>query len=264
LTSLLLAFEQLPLWSVASLLAVLGAIWGSFVGALCVRWPAGESVLRGRSHCDYCKTLLRARELVPILSYLFQRGQCRHCNQSIGRALVGIELTCAGLGIICAILFPPAQALTAAAICWLLVPLIILDWRHYWLPDALLIWLGIGGLIVGGFLPQQLAITDRLIGGALGFALLELLRRGYAQLRGIDAMGAGDPKLFGALGLWLGWQALPLIMLAASLLGLADYMRRTLQGHRRDSPLPLGSYLSGAAMLWTFMAGSSWLTVSLR
>jgi leader peptidase (prepilin peptidase)/N-methyltransferase len=253
LTSLILAFDHLPFWFVASLLALLGTIFGSFAGAVCVRWPFGESVVTGRSRCDHCHANLRIYELIPILSYLLQRGRCRSCGKAISASLLWIEIACASLGLACAVLFSPSQAATAAFFCWLLVPLIILDWRHYWLPDALLIWLGIGGLIIGGSAPGALPITDRLIGGAIGFFVLELLRRLYSRLRGIDAMGAGDPKLYGVLGLWLGWQALPPLMLVASLLGIADHVRRQYPKGRSEKRLPLGAYLSITAMLWVFI-----------
>jgi leader peptidase (prepilin peptidase) / N-methyltransferase len=256
LNFLALLLDQLPLWFFASMLGILGAIWGSFAGALIIRWPVGESVLRGRSRCDHCNAVLRAHELVPILSYLAQSGKCRHCGQPISAALIGIEIAAVAIGLLCALFLPPFEAAATAVFCWLLLPLILLDWRNYWLPDALLVWLALAGLACGALLAAQSEVSDRLIGGVAGYAFLETLRRAYSRLRGIEAMGAGDPKFFGALGLWLGWQTLPPIMVAASVLGLADFVRRYAQSKDSGVRLPLGSYLGIAAMLWVAFLSS--------
>lgn len=240
--------DALPLWFVAAALAVLGAIWGSFAGALCHRWPLGESIIGGRSHCDDCQTVLRAHELVPILSYLSQQGKCRTCGARIALSNLKIELACALAGLVCVLLFAPIAAISVAVFCWLLVPLIVLDWQHNWLPDALLFWLAAFAFVAAPALPFAPLLLDRLIGGAAGFVVLEGLRRGYMATRGIDAMGTGDPKMFGVLGLWLGWQSLPILLLAASVLGLADFARRYVDTGKTDIRLPLGSYLGAAAM----------------
>ena len=231
------------------MLTVLGAIWGSFVAALCQRWPEGESIITGRSRCDQCQLPLRAHELVPILSYLLQRGKCRRCGATIGRDSLFIELFCANFGLLCATLFPLPSAVAVAVLGWTLLPLILLDWRHYWLPDNLVIIVAVIGLIGGGFLPSEPSLADRAIGGVAGFAGLQLLRTGYFRLRGVEAMGAGDPKLFGAIGLWVGWQALPLILLLASALGLMHFLTRLRDSDALKQHFPLGSYFGAATIL---------------
>jgi leader peptidase (prepilin peptidase) / N-methyltransferase len=240
--------EQLPVWFVATALSLLGAIWGSFVAALCHRWPLGESIIGGRSRCDHCKTALRAHELVPLLSYAVQKGRCRHCGKPIGIQAPAIELYAAIIGAVGALLVPVPQAMVIALFGWLTLPLILLDWRHYWLPDTLLFWLAIVGVLMGLLWPYPIELVDRLLGGVAGFAVLESIRRLYASLRKVDAMGAGDPKLFGAIGLWTGWLALPLILLAASLIGLVHFVLRGQSAV--DVRFPFGSYLCLAALLW--------------
>lgn len=250
MTLTLPAVEQLPTWFMAASLALLGAIWGSFASALCHRWPLGESIIGGRSRCDSCGKALRPHELVPILSFLVQRGKCRICGATIAPDILLFELGCALVGLVCALLFAPLAAFGMAMFCWLLLPLVLLDWRHNWLPDALIIVLALAALLVtpiSHWIPQ---LSDRILGGIAGFAFLEGLRRGYSALRGIDAMGAGDPKLFGALGLWVGWQALPILLLMTSILGLADFARRYRRAQRADLKLPLGSYMGMAAIGW--------------
>lgn len=243
-------FDALPIWFVAAGLTALGAIWGSFVAALCLRWPAGESISTGRSRCDSCKAILGFAELVPIVSYALQRGRCRHCHTPIGVGSLLTELGCSSLGLLCAALFAPMAAFSAAILCWLLVPLALLDWRHYWLPDRLLLLLGLGGVLLGGLLPVEVPLIDRIIGGVAGFAALQLLRWGFARLRHKEGMGAGDPKLLGAVGLWTGWQALAPIILAASIIGIAHHLWRNSATTDADLRLPLGSYIGVATMLW--------------
>lgn len=241
--------DTLPFWLIACMLTVLGAIWGSFVGVLCQRWPNGESIITGRSRCDHCQLPLRAHELVPILSYLIQRGKCRRCSAVIGRDSLLIELFCASFGLICATVFPFPSAIALAALGWVLLPLILLDWRHHWLPDNLVIVVAVTGLAGGGFLPNEPGLVDRAIGGVAGFAALQLLRVVYSRLRGMEAMGAGDPKLLGAIGLWVGWQSLPLILLLASTLGLAHFLIQFRNSDALKQHFPLGSYFGVATIL---------------
>jgi leader peptidase (prepilin peptidase) / N-methyltransferase len=231
-------------------LFVFGAIWGSFASALCGRWAQGESIVMGRSRCDHCRQALRAFELVPILSFAFQGGVCRRCAQPIGRDSLYVELFCATFGAGCALLFAPLNAVAAAAMGWLLVPLILLDWRHFWLPDPLIIVLAGCGVFAGGLLMNAPSLTEQLIGGAAGYAALQLIRLGYSRLRGVEAMGAGDPKLLGAIGLWVGWPALPFILLLSSLIGLIHMVLQWRTVKLSTTQLPLGSYMGCATIIW--------------
>lgn len=228
-------------------MAVLGAIWGSFAAALCQRWPNGESVVKGRSRCDGCKATLRAYELVPIVSYLIQSGQCRRCGANIGRTSIATELACASLGLIAAVCFQGYAMVATALLFWLLVPLFILDWQHLWLPDSLVLTLALFGVLVGE-VAMGTSLQDRLIGGAAGFASLEAIRQGFRKLRRVEGMGGGDPKLLGAIGLWMGWQALPMILLIASIVGILYFLFRPSQSSTPTVHLPLGSFLAMATV----------------
>lgn len=242
-------------------LFVFGAIWGSFASALCGRWAQGESIVMGRSRCDHCRQALRAFELVPMLSFAFQGGSCRRCAQPIGRDSLYVELFCATFGAACALLFAPLNAVAVAALAWLLVPLILLDWRHFWLPDPLIIALAICGIVAGGQLLNAPILTDQLIGGAAGYAALQLIRLSYSRLRRVEAMGAGDPKLLGAIGLWVGWQALPFILLISSLIGLIHIFLQWRAVKLSTTQLPLGSYMGCATIIWTLGQNASALAL---
>lgn len=228
--------------------AIAGAIFGSFIGALVVRWPQGQSVLTGRSRCDSCGGTLKAWQLVPILSHIALRGRCGLCGQPIGRQGLLIEITAALIGALALALQPGGLGVAIAVFGWLLLPLAVLDLEHYWLPHPLVAALALGGLasMATGLPPDT---TSRLIGGCAGFGVLRLVALGYRSFRGRDGLGGGDPLLLGAIGLWLGWQMLPLVLMVASGLGLAAALVMQRRGRAIDGAtrFPLGTLLALAA-----------------
>lgn len=240
----------LPLWFLLGAVSLLGAIWGSFVAALCSRWPNGEAISTGRSRCDQCGATIAAYDLIPVLSFMLLRGKCRSCGQKIGAMPLFVELAAILLGAIPVLLLPETQAVATSVFGWLLLPLIILDYRHLWLPDRLIMLLVIAGLLAGLLLDPSIIWFDRGAGLVAGFATLEAIRIGFKRWRGYEGMGAGDPKLFGALGIWLGWQALPFILLGASFIGLCLVLVTRSGLAQSRNLLPFGSYLCGAAYLF--------------
>ncbi|WP_342250496.1 prepilin peptidase [Sphingomonas sp. OTU376] len=237
-----------PVWGWAVLLGVLGLVFGSFIATLAIRWPAGKAITTGRSACDVCAKGLRAGELIPVLSYLLQRGRCRGCGAPIRVQHVLTELVGGAIGVAAAIASPDPAGAAGAVFGWLLLTLAALDIEALWLPNKLTATLAIAGLATG-FMGLQPALQDRLIGGAAGFGVLWIVAWSYRRLRGRQGLGGGDPKLFGGIGLWLGWQALPLVLLAACLIGLAGVLGLMLGGRRITATdrLPFGVMLAAAA-----------------
>ncbi|HEU4959714.1 MAG TPA: A24 family peptidase [Sphingomonas sp.] len=233
-------------WAVA--LGVLGATAGSFIAALVIRWPTGRSVLVGRSACDGCGRVLGPAELVPLLSALWLRGRCRSCRAPIDPRHWQIELAAVAIGVIAGVAVPGPAGAAAALFGWVLLALAALDVSEFWLPDALTATLALAGVVVGvlGVTPP---LVDRIVGGAAGFAALWLIAAGYRLVRGREGLGGGDPKLFGAIGLWLGWRMLPVVLVLACLTGIAVVLARLLAGRavRGDDRLPLGALLAIAA-----------------
>ncbi|HVF95556.1 MAG TPA: prepilin peptidase [Sphingomonas sp.] len=243
----------------AGALGTLGAIVGSFVAALVIRWPEGRSVVHGRSACDACGRTLGARDLVPLISALLLRGRCRTCGAAIDPRHWQIESIAAAIGMFAGIAAPSPVGLAGATFGWLLLALAALDIAALWLPDRLTGALAAAGLATGA-LGVAPAIDERAIGGAAGFLALWLVATTYRLVRGREGMGGGDPKLFGAIGLWLGWRMLPAVLLLASLVGLAAVLVAMLRGGRmaRDTPLPFGALLAVAAYpAWVVMIGSA-------
>ena len=241
----------------AASLGVLGAIVGSFVAALVTRWPDGRSVMQGRSACDGCGRTLRAVDLVPLLSALVLRGRCRSCRATISPVHWWIELAGLTIGVAAGLVVPGPVGVAGAVFGWLLLALASLDLVAFWLPDRLTLLLAATGL-ASGALGIDPPMSERLIGGIAGFGTLWLVAFGYRRIRGRDGMGGGDPKLFGAIGLWLGWQMLPAVLLIASMIGLGVVLAAHLKGRSMaaDTALPFGALLAIAGYpAWLFMIG---------
>lgn len=244
---------SLPFWVQIAGAAVLGAIVGSFLGAALVRLPEKRSVVTGRSACDGCGRALTISELIPILSWLAQRGKCRTCGGSIGGWQLACELGGAAIAIGAMLLADEGLALAAMLMGWQLLLLALLDLRHLWLPRVLVGWLAASGIAVvaahawgvGSFDPVLVSIT----GGAMGFGLLWLVAKVYLKGRGREGMGAGDPPLLGAIGLWLGPLGVVEVMLGASILGIlaAIVMLVSKRSIAADTALPLGTCIAATA-----------------
>ena len=227
---------------------ILGAIVGSFLATLMIRWPQGRSVLRGRSRCDGCGAALGPLELVPLLSWAVQRGRCRRCGARIDSRHPAVELAAAALAIVAIVAHPLPLAAVTALLGWWLLLIAALDLEHQWLPDPLtlpLIPLGFAAAWAG-FGPPP---AERVAGAALGWAALALIAWAYRRLRGREGMGGGDPWLMAALGAWIGAWLLPAVLLGAGLLGLAAVAAMRLRGEpvTATSRLPLGTLLALAA-----------------
>lgn len=237
-------------WPLA--LGVLGLIAGSFLATLVIRWPEGRSVARGRSACDACGRTLGAGELVPLLSALASRGRCWGCGARIDIRHWQVEAACGAAGALSGWVTPGLEGAAGALFGWLLVALAALDVAALWLPDALTAPLALAGL-GAGLLGLEPPLIDRAIGGAAGYLLLMAVAFGYRRWRGREGLGGGDPKLLGAIGLWLGWRMLPFVLLLASAAGLAAVLVARLAGRdiARDTPVPFGALLAAAAYpLW--------------
>jgi leader peptidase (prepilin peptidase)/N-methyltransferase len=249
----------LPAFSVPIAGALFGLIIGSFLATLILRWPEGRSVVGGRSSCDHCGHVLRARELIPVASFVIQSGKCRQCGAPIARDHVAIELAAALMGGLALLAAPGFEGLAGALFGWLLLTLAALDVKHHWLPDGLTAALAVSGLMASLLLAYP-SLQDRLIGGFAGFASLAIIAAIYKSIRKREGLGGGDPKMLGAIGCWLGWQALPLVILGASLVGILVAISWRLRGKSvdRETMLPLGSLMAIAAFpLWLFQASGT-------
>ncbi|MEW4467183.1 prepilin peptidase [Parasphingorhabdus sp. JC815] len=239
--------------------AIFGLMIGSFLATIFARWPQGESVVSGRSRCDHCGQKLRAVDLIPVFSFILRAGKCAKCGAAINYDHLVIELAAGLIGGVALYAAPGITGALGAIFGWLLLILASLDAKWQWLPDRLTMALAVTGL-TGSLIVDDPDFLNRLIGGISGFFALFLVGWGYQLLRGREGLGGGDPKLLGAIGCWLGWSALPLVILGAALTGLtmAALQRLRGQGIAADTALPLGSFMAIAAFpLWIIQTMTS-------
>jgi leader peptidase (prepilin peptidase) / N-methyltransferase len=237
----------LPNWLVPLLAA---PFVGSFLGVLIQRLPERRPWLVARSACHSCGRALGVLDLVPIASYLALGGRCRTCRAPIAGFHIVVEIL--------AFLVPASAALVGAdaaslwvdcLLGWALLALAWIDLRNLLLPDALTLPLIVVGLAATWWLEPE-AVLDHALGAIGGYLFFSAVAFAYRALREREGLGAGDAKLLAAAGAWLGWQALPLVVLAAALVGLAGAAVVALRGGRLQGAmkLPFGAPL--ALAIW--------------
>ena len=267
-----LAFE--PGWAVA-FAALAGLAIGSFLNVVIHRLPRmlenqwqddatfarGETpaprerydLIRPRSHCPSCGSTLRLRDLVPVASWLALGGRCSSCANLIGGRYPIIELTTAALFALCVLRFGAgSQAAGAMILVAALLAAAAIDFDTQLLPDAITLPLAWGGLIanLSGLFA---ALPDAVLGAVAGYLSLWSIHHVFRGLTGREGMGYGDFKLLAAIGAWLGWQALPAIVLIACAGGIgfvviAGFIRQ------RDAsqPIAFGPWLAIAGLVALF------------
>ena len=206
-----------------------------------------------RSACPHCGHPIGAMENIPVLSYLVQHGKCRHCGGSISARYPIVELAAAVLGVLAAWRFGPTyQSIAIAGLLWVLLALSAIDIDTQLLPDNLTLPLLWAGLIVNSF-GLLAPIQDALWGAIAGYLVLWSVYWLFRLVTGKEGMGYGDFKLLAALGAWLGWQMLPVIILFSSVVGATIGILMILfRGRDRTIPIPFGPYLAGAGVLAIF------------
>ena len=196
--------------------------------------PTGRPVALARSECESCHQRLRARDLVPLLSYAALRGRCRMCGAPIGTFHPAVELAACGVAL-WAMLANDAAFWANCALGWCLLTLGWIDVRSGRLPDLLTLPLLLAGLVATWLLNPS-GLVDHTLGAAAGYAAFRLLAASYAALRGREGLGQGDAKLLAACGAWVGWAGLPSVVWLGALTGICLILVRK----RVDGTAPSG------------------------
>lgn len=252
---------------------VLGAVIGSFLNVVILRLPAMMqhtwrsdcevfleiepsekaeplTLATPGSHCPSCKTPIKPWHNIPIVSWLILRGKCNSCGASISARYPLVELATALLSVAVASQFEfiAAQGLALVA-TWALIVLTMIDADHQLLPDDItlpLLWLGLIANAFGIFTDLASAVW----GAVCGYGSLWSVYWAFKLTTGKEGMGYGDFKLLAALGAWLGWQSLPMIILMSSLIGaIIGITMMALSKLGRGQPMPFGPYLAIAGWL---------------
>lgn len=211
------------------------------------------SLARPRSRCPRCGHPISALENIPILSWLWLRGHCSACRVQISMRYPIIEALTGLLSAFAAAHFGFGwSAAGAIVIIWCLIALTFIDFDTQLLPDSItlpLIWAGLLFNLSGTFVDLQSSV----LGAMLGYLSLWLVYWAFKLATGKEGMGYGDFKLLSALGAWLGWQMLPLIILLSSLVGaVVGILLIILAKRGRNVPIPFGPYLAAAGLLALF------------
>ena len=222
----------------------------------CEPEPASEpfNLATPGSHCPACQTPIKPWHNIPVLSWLILRGRCSYCQSKISSRYPLVELTSGFASVAVATQFEWGSELALALIfTWSLLCLTLIDWDHQLLPDDItlpLLWLG----LMANFWEIFTDLESAVLGAVLGYGILWSVYWIFKLLTKKEGMGYGDFKLLAALGAWLGWQALPMIILLSSLvgatLGIGLIALKRLQ---RDQPIPFGPYLAAAGWLFLMM-----------
>ncbi len=264
-------------WMLAIALLFMGLIVGSFLNVVIYRLPIMmESQWRNdccellevdekqptqtinlavpNSHCPNCGQAIKAWQNIPILSYMILGGKCHNCQTNISMRYPIIELVSGLMTLSLMVYFDASIALLGAMLfTWALITLTMIDIDQQLLPDDItlpLLWLGLILNVNETFVSLEAAV----IGAAVGYLSLWSVFWLFKLLTGKDGMGYGDFKLLAALGAWMGWQAIPLIILLSSVVGMiVGVSLMILQRRGKDIPIPFGPYLAMAgwiSLLW--------------
>jgi len=233
----------------AALAAFLGLLFGSLASALSHRLPRGLPVFADRSRCPACGTPLTPLDLVPLLSWLLNRGRCRHCGAGVSWRYPVIELTTAAIFVAALAAGGGSPLLTAtlALTGFALVVIVVADLEERIIPDAMVILLLIAGL---AWRWQAGDWIDGLAGAATGLLLSLGLRWAFLRWRGVDALGLGDVKFLGVAGIYLGVTDLAHFLVLAGVGGMVLGLVWRRLGHGEVFPFGPALCASLAVLLW--------------
>jgi leader peptidase (prepilin peptidase)/N-methyltransferase len=207
-----------------------------------------------RSACPHCGHRISALENIPVISYLLLRGKCKGCGAAISLRYPIVEALSGILSAYAAWHFGFGLAgLGALLFIWALIALTFIDFDTQLLPDSItlpLLWLGLLLNIYGKYTD---GLQSAVIGAAGGYLALWSVYWLFKLATGKDGMGFGDFKLLAAIGAWLGWQMLPLVILLSSLVGaVVGIVLIVAARHGRSVPIPFGPYLAGGGLIALF------------
>lgn len=234
--------------------AVLGAIIGSFLNVVILRLPReGASIAFPASHCPGCQAPIAWYDNIPILSFLVLRARCRHCDMSISWQYPLVEAAMALLAVALFRQFGPTWAFGIYFVfCAALLAIFVIDLHHQIIPDVI----SLPGIVLGfaaSFLNPMVNWHHSAIGILVGGGILYLIAAGYYLFTKREGMGGGDIKLLAMIGAFLGWQALPFVVFASSILGsLIGIGAMLKQKKGGKTVIPYGPFLAVAAVLYLF------------
>lgn len=277
---------DMPLWIFIGIAALAGLGVGNWLTVLTYRLPrmmerewqaqcldavgkarpdSPDGLFRPASHCPACQAPITGWRRLPLVGWLMLRGRCAACGVAISLRYPAIELLTGILFAACAWRYGATPiALFAMGLSAMLVALAWIDFETTLLPDVLtqpLVWAGLLVNLFDTFTTLPLAV----IGAVAGYVFLWVIFHVFRLLTGREGMGYGDFKLLAALGAWFGVESLPMLLLAASLVGVVIGGALTLSGRAsRGQPLPFGPYLALAGIVMLLLGGDQGIWQFMR
>jgi leader peptidase (prepilin peptidase) / N-methyltransferase len=272
--------QQQPIWFFSSVF-LLGLLVGSFLNVVIYRYPImlkrqwknecteyleleatdvetqelkkeqKFNLIYPQSRCPECKHKITPLENIPVISWLFLRGRCSSCKTQISIRYPIVELVTALLSLLLAWKFGYGlETLCLLGFLWSLICLSLIDFDTHLLPDDITLPLLWAGLLCSLLEISKISVTDALIGCIVGYLSLWSVYKAFKLITGKEGMGYGDFKLLAALGAWLGWQMLPIIIFLSAFVGAVIGLSLMLfLGRDKDIPIPFGPYLASAGFL---------------
>ena len=271
--------------ALATMGSVFGLLIGSFLNVVILRFPlqlnaewrrdsrdflglepeptVPLTLSRPNSRCPSCKVSIRPRHNIPLISYIFLRGRCNACAEPISPRYPFVELLSALLATFFVYHFGlSAVTVYGLILSYTLVVLTGIDLQEKLLPDQItlpLLWIGLFANLSGTFVP----LTDAVVGAIAGYLSLWIVFWIFKLLTGKEGMGYGDFKLLAALGAWLGWQMLPMVILLSTAVGAAVSIAGIIfAGRSRDTTIAFGPFMAVAGWI-AFVWGDNILSAYL-
>jgi leader peptidase (prepilin peptidase)/N-methyltransferase len=248
-------------------MTIIGPVWllplilspfiGSFLGVVIDRVENPRRIVFGRSACASCKVRLAPVDLVPIVSFVAFKGRCRHCGAAIGNFHLAIELLAVlVVAWLATVVEDSALFWLGCVLGWTLLALIVIDYRHYVLPDYLTLPLIPLGMLAAWVADPYDGLKGSVIGAAVGLIFIIGLRFFYGVVRKREGIGLGDAKLLAAAGAWVMWDGLPSVILLSALSGIVFAVGRALamKSHMSGAlRIPFGPFLAlGLWIVWLY------------
>jgi leader peptidase (prepilin peptidase) / N-methyltransferase len=214
-------------------------------------------VVTPRSRCPSCGKQITALQNIPVVSWLLLRGRCANCKTPISARYPVVELMTAILAALAAWRFGfGLEAAAAVLLTFALIAISVIDFDHQIIPDSIslpLIWIGLFLSLFHPFAGADVLFVDpktAIVGAVAGYLALWSVYHVFRLVTGKEGMGYGDFKLLAALGAWLGWQMLPLIILLSAVVGaIVGISMIVIRRHDRNVPIPFGPYLAAAGWI---------------
>jgi leader peptidase (prepilin peptidase) / N-methyltransferase len=250
----------------------LGLIIGSFLNVVIARLPKEESIVFPRSHCPHCHQSLGVFQLIPVVSFLYQKGKCDYCKSPISIQYPLVELITGFVFLMICLKQNQLDLISSFTFASILIAVSVIDFHHRIIPDEL----SIGGALIGIVFSivnlNGISVFDSILGAGLGFGFFYLFAWLYETRTGRMGLGGGDIKLMAMIGSFIGPSGVFFTVLFGSILGslggigVAAYTnwresKKGISNQLLMSTLPFGPYLSFTALLYLFFGDSEWIKI---